>query len=114
MKQIAAVISVAILMGACSSDHTLLHERAAQWRSKLKASVPPGTSVADAKAWGERNGVSFSYLEQQRQLYAVAERIPENGFNRLVCSEWSVLLKIHFSANGLSENSEVSTVGTCL
>ena len=80
----------------------------------MDSSLPPGSSIEAAKAWGSQNAVTFTYLEQQRQLYAIAERVPENGVNKLVCSEWSVVLRVAFNAQGVSERNEVSTVGSCL
>ncbi len=104
----------AILLSGCNSNGTLLQERAAQWQARLNASVPLGSTAKAAKDWGKANGVTFAYLEQQRQLHALAERIPETGLNKLVCSEWSILIKVSFATNGLSEKNEVSTAGTCL
>jgi len=114
MKHSALFVVAALLTAGCAPDHTLLRERAAQWQIRLDAAVPSGTSIDAARVWGAANGISFTYLEQQRQLHAVAERVPESGFNKLVCSEWSILLKIGFSVGGVSERNEVATVGTCL
>lgn len=114
MKSCSFVLALALLSAGCGADHALLRSRAAEWRTALDVSVPPGTSIQVAKAWGAQKGFVFEYLETQHQLYAIAERVPEQGLNKFVCSEWSVILKVTFSGSGLSERNEVSTVGTCL
>lgn len=114
MKPCSVVLALALMSAGCSSDHALLRSRAADWRTALDVSVPPGTSIQAARAWGAQKGLSFQYIETQRQLYAIAERVPEQGLNKFVCSEWSVILKVTFADSGLSEKNEVSTVGTCL
>lgn len=98
----------------CSSDRTVVKSRAAEWKAKLDSAVPPGAPLESAKKWGETAGISFTYLEKERQLYAQAERIPETGFNKLVCSEWWIVVKITFTDGGVSEKNEVSTVGACI
>jgi len=114
MKLVLTTLLAATVAAGCTSDHTNLQRRKAEWKTALDSAIPSGTSVESVKRWGEKTGVSFTYLEKQRQLYAIAERIPEAGFNRLVCSEWSVILKVTFSETGISEKNEVGSVGTCL
>jgi len=114
MKFALITLAAGLLLAGCGSDHALLRAHANEWRVALDASVPQGTSVEKAKAWGERKGISFTFLEPQHELHAVAERMPETGVNKFVCSEWSILLIVSFSSSGLSEKNEVKTLGTCL
>jgi hypothetical protein len=92
-----------------------MYQHVAKWQLWLDTAVPLGSRIQTAQAWGERRGIAFHALEQQKQLYAVAERVPETGaVRKLECSEWSVILKITFSSSGLSEKNEVFLVGSYL
>ncbi|MRD48066.1 hypothetical protein GHT07_12310 [Caenimonas koreensis DSM 17982] len=114
MKTTLVALAAALTMTGCNPDHSLMKRRATEWKSKADTEIPAGRSVEEARAWGSRNGIVFSDLEKQRQLYAIVERIPENGLSSYVCSDWSIILKVNLTASGTTVNNEVSTVGTCL
>lgn len=114
MKTTLVVIATTFAITGCGSDHSLLDRRVTEWKTKADAEIPEGRSVEEAKAWGTKNGVAFSLLENQRQLYAIVERLPESGFGKYVCSEWSIILKVNLTASATTAGNEVSKVGTCL
>lgn len=114
MKYTVVSVGVALATAACGSDHSLLNQRSAVWKSKADAELPPGRSVEEAKAWGTKSGIVFTHLDKQRQLYAIVERIPEGGLNKYVCSEWSIILKVNLTAIDTTAGSETSMVGKCL
>lgn len=114
MKAALVVIATTFAITGCGLDHSFINRRVTEWKSKADAEIPEGRSIEEAKAWGTRNGIDFSLLETQRQLYAIVERVPENGFGKYVCSDWSIILKVKLTASGTTTGNAVSKVGTCL
>lgn len=117
-KQLTPIRRIHIIAGllllqlvACDSDHSYLIARAEHWRQTL-ASLPQGASREKVEAWGLEHNVHFIYQSQERQFYAVVERLPERGI-KFPCSEWYIALQISMGESGTTEKNEVITSGVC-
>ena len=109
------VLAAAILftLAGCSHGDAQLQQRVAYWKGALSRDVPPGTRADTAMAWGVAHGVRFTYYDQQRWLYANAERVPVSGF-KFPCSEWNIILTIPIDSDGRSLPYKIDTVGSCI
>ena len=113
------VISKVVIAGAfiglaaCSGDRTEFDARVQHWKSSIEAAAIPGTPRAQLEAWAKENGIQFHYLQQQHELYANVETLPEPGL-KFPCSKWNVIAEISLDADDRAVVSHVQTVGTCL
>ena len=109
----ALVLLALVSLSACTKGNPALQARVAHWQANLSQGVPVGSTREGAMAWAATRNVQFQYVEEQRWLYALVERVPESGIP-FPCSQWSIILKVNFDATGHTTKSDVGTVGTCL
>ena len=104
-----------VVCGILAGCGTQVEQSVARWRLSVEQGVPPGATRAQAEGWAERSGVKLVYSPRERKLQSVAERIPVTGPERLVCSEWVVLVTVQLAPSSeVVERSDVSRTGVCL
>jgi len=109
--RIVFIFFVALLASGCGTTPDV-KARVIYWESSLSSEAPVGSSKEQLIHWGENHGVSFTYLDQQHVLYAIAEKIPDPS--GIVCTQWNITLQVSLNVNNVSTQQKVGSVGSCL
>jgi len=105
------LILIVFFMSACQASPDV-KGKIANWQTLLTSEIPIGSTKDQVIQWGEKRGIKFTFLEQQQELYAIAEKIPDPS--GIICTEWNITIQIGIGANGISTNQKVGSVGACI
>ena len=118
-KNIVAALVLVVTVGGCQSGPSL-DTKNTEWQISVDKAIPKGTSIEDARRWGAAIGIELHDArgnrpsENERQLWAIVERVPVRGLDSFVCDEWSITLTIRLNERGMSEQNEIGQIGHCL
>lgn len=112
LRRTALATLALVALSACGRNQAL-QERLAYWQASLSEGVPLGSTREAAMGWAATREVQFQYVEDQRWLYALVERVPEAGIP-FPCSHWSIILKVNFDSTGRAIKRDVGSLGSCL
>jgi hypothetical protein len=101
-----AATSIAIVLSSNPSTGKL-DERQQFWDSRIRASLPVGTPLKEAKKFFAKSGLEHGFDQTSRTIQAI-ERDVERDFP----VSWSILIQCRFDISERLEACETKKIGT--